>query len=340
MISPERLSQLLLELYRGSTEVPAERFLNWAFDRLRADLPFDSGIWVSGAAGDAVPVLYALHLDRQPAQMLVDYEPVRPYDTIFPRVVANQGRAVRADALAEMPEHCWPYLKRYGLTLGLCVLKVDPVSGLLNSITLYRCDGEHRFSDDDAALLEAVFPHLRVVDRVSKMQRFKQEAGATAATVGGFATCDPTGELRYLDEAFKSLLIQAWPGWRGPGLPAEWHALLVKGRTGVPMPGQLVATSQPHHDGLPAGAHGWLLHLRPANPLDLLPLRLREVADALVAGRTYKQIAKDLGIAPTSVRNHMAAINRRLGVNSRAELAARLRPAEPHQQLPAKSEQR
>jgi DNA-binding CsgD family transcriptional regulator len=335
MIDPERLSQLLLELYRASTEVPANQFLTWAFDRLRRDLAFDrlrrdlafdSGIWVSGAAGGAVPVLYAMHLDRQPTQMLVDYEQVRAYDSIFPRVMAQQGRAIRADALAEMPEHCWPYLQRYGLALGLCVLKIDPLSGLLNSMTLYRSDAQQRFSNDDAALLEAVFPHLRVVDRVSKMQRFKQEAGASAATVGGFAACDATGELRYVDEAFKALLVQAWPTWRGPQLPTELCALLQRRKTSVSMPGGLVASSQPYAPDSGVGSDdGWLLHLREGSALDALPARLRQVAQALLDGKSHKQIAKELDLAPATVRNHMATLNSRLGVSGRAELAAKLR---------------
>ena len=326
MVDPDRLSQLLLDLYRASTEVPADRFLDWAFDRLRSDLAFDSGIWVSGAAGGSVPVLYAMHLDRQPAQMLVDYEQVRAYDSIFPRVLAQQGRAVRAEALAEMPEHCWPYLQRYGLALGLCVLKIDPVSGLLNSMTLYRSDVRQRFDDDDAALMEAVFPHFRVVDRVSKMQRFKQDAGASAATVGGFAACNAAGELRYLDEAFKALLVQHWPAWRGPHLPTAFQTLLHRRGEGVPMPGGLVASSQPYAPGSGMGSEdGWLLHLRQGNVLDALPSRLRQVAQALLDGKSHKQIAKDLGLAPATVRNHMAKLNARLGVGSRAELAARLR---------------
>lgn len=49
--------------------------------------------------------------------------------------------------------------------------------------------------------------------------------------------------------------------------------------------------------------------------------REEEVAAAYVEGQNYKQIARALGIAPSTVRTHLRTVYRKLGVTSRTELA-------------------
>jgi DNA-binding CsgD family transcriptional regulator/GAF domain-containing protein len=53
---------------------------------------------------------------------------------------------------------------------------------------------------------------------------------------------------------------------------------------------------------------------------DTLTHREREIAQAYAGGETYHQIAKRLSIAPSTVRTHLTAIYRKLGVSSKLEL--------------------
>jgi DNA-binding CsgD family transcriptional regulator len=57
-------------------------------------------------------------------------------------------------------------------------------------------------------------------------------------------------------------------------------------------------------------------------PDDWLTPRQREVADYAAAGATSQEIAKTLGISVHTVNDHIKAIYERLGIASRAELAA------------------
>ena len=57
---------------------------------------------------------------------------------------------------------------------------------------------------------------------------------------------------------------------------------------------------------------------------DTLTARQREVAGALARGQSNKAIARDLGIAPSTVKDHVAAIMQAAGVARRAELAVYL----------------
>lgn len=82
---------------------------------------------------------------------------------------------------------------------------------------------------------------------------------------------------------------------------------------------ELVIRCEPASD--PDGLDWHRLSLRPLVKTDLLSPREREVAKALAAGKTHKLVARQLGVAPSTVRNQTQSIYRKMGVDSRAGLA-------------------
>jgi DNA-binding NarL/FixJ family response regulator len=76
------------------------------------------------------------------------------------------------------------------------------------------------------------------------------------------------------------------------------------------------------------GSGGWALHAPPglANLPELatLSVREREVLELLVSHLRAPAIAQRLGISPLTVRNHLKAIFRKLGVSSQQELLDRV----------------
>ncbi len=62
----------------------------------------------------------------------------------------------------------------------------------------------------------------------------------------------------------------------------------------------------------------------PAADLGALPPAQREIAELLLAGLGNAEIARRRGRSERTVANQVAAIFRRFGVSSRAELAAKL----------------
>lgn len=62
------------------------------------------------------------------------------------------------------------------------------------------------------------------------------------------------------------------------------------------------------------------LRLMPRSILDRLTQREREIAQLIAEGFTHKQIARDLGLAPATVRNQTARIYEKAHVSSRAAL--------------------
>ncbi|QBY00015.1 LuxR family transcriptional regulator [Rhodophyticola sp. CCM32] len=64
----------------------------------------------------------------------------------------------------------------------------------------------------------------------------------------------------------------------------------------------------------------------PQSPVfDALTPRQRDVAQGLAQGLSNKDIARTLGISPATVKDHVHAILKRLGLSRRGEVAASIR---------------
>lgn len=115
----------------------------------------------------------------------------------------------------------------------------------------------------------------------------------------------------------------AWDGSRLAGQAAAqatdrraMHALLLCARG-------LVVAVPTTEDGSPSAAGAGAA----TGGIARLSDREREVAELVLAGKTYRQIGDQLFIAAKTVEHHVARIRQRLGATSRSDLFARLRAA-------------
>jgi DNA-binding CsgD family transcriptional regulator len=76
---------------------------------------------------------------------------------------------------------------------------------------------------------------------------------------------------------------------------------------------------------VPAAGQHYLIYARKAQPLDGLSPREQEIARALSTGKTFKSVARQCGIATSTVANHASRIYRKLGIYRREELFEMIR---------------
>lgn len=99
-----------------------------------------------------------------------------------------------------------------------------------------------------------------------------------------------------------------------PLLPASLRPLLGQsGRQDVPALGLVAEVDR-------AGAGLVRLVLRRAAPADRLSPREAEIAALLARGQGHKEVARQLGLSPVTIRNQTRRIYDKLGINSRAAL--------------------
>src|SRR3546814_3905087 len=80
-----------------------------------------------------------------------------------------------------------------------------------------------------------------------------------------------------------------------------------------------VCSSDLHFRVQPQGSL-YLINARRPHPLDVLSPREQEIARALALGKTFKSVAREYGIAISTVANHASRIYRKLGLYRREEL--------------------
>lgn len=69
----------------------------------------------------------------------------------------------------------------------------------------------------------------------------------------------------------------------------------------------------------------YMLHARQPQPLDSLSPREQQIARALGRGKTFKSVARQCGIAVSTVANHASRIYRKLGIYRREDLVELVR---------------
>lgn len=310
------LSEFLLVLHRGAAEQPFESFVDWALGALKEHIPFDSGLWACGHAGpDGAPVVHSHWLYHQPAQLMVDYAPLAHQDTVFAESLQKPGISVVADARLSVPAVFGAYLDRYRIEHVLTTCDVDPVTGLLDDIALWRAERARPFGEAERRFMQAAFPHLIEAFTRNRLNHLSSVASSRSAGPWSAAAADRTGLLHYAENRFPQLLREQWPDWLGPLLPPPLAEAVAAGEARRSAGEKLVVRITPLHDLM-------LLQARPCAAIDRLTAREREIAIHTAQGLSHKDIARLLDLSPATVRNHLATACRRLGARNKAQLAA------------------
>jgi DNA-binding CsgD family transcriptional regulator len=311
-----KLSSLALALHRGAPSQPVESFVDWAFEALKQHVHFDSALWAAGhASADGLPVVHSYWLHRQPAQLMADYAGVARHDVVFLESLRQPGVSVIADSRDGRFTLIYDYIDRYGIEHVLNTLDVDPLSGLLQDIALWRAARDRPFTEDERHFVQAAFPHLIEACTRNRLTHLVNVSTPRTGRPWDAAAADRAGVLHYAEGDFSRLLRQEWPDWSGPVLPPLLAGAAARGEAQRLAGERLVFKLTPLHDLL-------LVQARERAAIDRLTPREREIAAYTAQGLNHKEIARLLDLSPATVRNHLAAACRRVQARNKAQIAA------------------
>jgi DNA-binding CsgD family transcriptional regulator len=296
-LSLGELSALLLELYRRAEQLAPEAYQGWALGLLQSKLRFDAAIWTSGHIDDGRWSTHCAHLIGLPAKALEHYVPLH----------AEDGQAPGARA----------FMQRWQLAHELAFVAVDPLTSLATSITLYRKRKGAAFTDGERRFFESAAAHLAENYGFAAIQQLLRSTRSGSADISSSAVADRFGLLQVAPAEFQRLLRLEWPQWRERKLPDDIGLHLDTLATHRFVGERIVVSITTLNDV-------FLLQARDKRRADALSGRELEVALLLAGGRTYKEVAKQLGLAPSTVRNHLASIFTKLGVGKQSDMAVAL----------------
>lgn len=305
----QAFSTLALDLQRLAQHQDIEHFQHHALARLSQLLAFDSAWWGRAAVIDGMPEEHNSYLYHLPPHYLADWQSIRHLDVTVRRVHATPGQAVIIDMRDPANGSALNWLgQRHGLGQLLCVIHIDPQTHLSDHLTLYRKPGAPRFNTHDCLLLNNLMLHLVAAVSANQIRTLvAMRETLTSPRNLALAVCDPRGVLQCAERGFIDILLSEWPRWSGPTLPIQ---LDERGHAGKHI-----------HIQVSAVGDQLLLAARLNRALPQLSPRENDVAQGFGEGKTYKQVARDLGLSPNTVRHHLRAIYTKLGVNDKARIA-------------------
>ncbi|MGH8456156.1 MAG: response regulator transcription factor [Stenotrophobium sp.] len=310
------VDRYIARLYRSALAVTPDDYRGWALRELNSAIPHDSGIWGSGSLSRMI--FHTCTVSGLPDSYPAALEATSGINPILPRMLQNLDvpvdmRDVFSDSAFFKSELYRRTFEPYGISRILATVHHDPRSGLYSLVTLYRKERKHLFTDEERARQKRVTYHLYNAASHVFFLRFAQDR--ERPTNCAAAAVDRQGCFHQAQPRFLDLLEQRYPGRDPYTLP---FALPEPGQSAVV--GDLCVSSQ-------AVADMFIVYLWPAGPLDRLTAREREIVFSVAQGLSFKQAAKRIGVAPSTVANHLYRVYRKLGVYSRTELAALVYPS-------------
>ncbi|QJI29048.1 helix-turn-helix transcriptional regulator [Pseudomonas sp. ADAK18] len=305
----QAFSTLTLDLQRLAQHQDIEHFHRHALARISQLMAFDSAWWGRAALIEGLPEEHSCHLYNLPPSYLPDWQSIRHVDVTVGLVHKAPGQAAIVDMRDPANGAGLNWLgERYGIGQLLCVVYVDPHTHLSDHLALYRRPDAPRFNEQDCQLLNNLMLHLVAAVSANQIRTLvAMRETLTSPRNLALAVCDQRGVLQCAEGGFVDLLLSEWPQWSGPTLP--------------------VTLDERGHDGkqvqIEASAVGnqFLLAARINRGLPQLSPRENDVAQGFGEGKTYKEVARDLGLSPNTVRHHIRAIYSKLGVKDKARIA-------------------
>lgn len=308
-------SELLLRLYRLAQEQALSSFQDEALKLVRTVLPFDASMWGSARTHTGGVDVHTLHLFEKSPEMMVDYEPLKQYDTAAASLMTQPRgtRSFHADTWFHKPHEreFRDYLQRYDQNNIFITMEHDPCTGFMHWISLFRADKNHHGTPREEALLAQLAPHLMQSLAINRVL-FLNQLNATSQQLRGAAIADLRGVIYHADPNFRDMLAREWSGWYGHALPNAPLGQFLAGKTHYL--GDVVALQRRVEHGL------LFLSSRLRCPADALTPRELAVAQLAAKGNTYKQIAQQLQRAPATVRNQIRSVYHKLEVSHVAGL--------------------
>lgn len=325
---PEDNNELLVRLYALSHDQPIELFQNAALVLLKAVVPFDAAIWGSASAAPGGIDIHSFHLHNKAPDMVADYEEVKHLDSASSGMF-NKSQATQAfdtnsffDGRHKRPirDFMSKFEQPHFLLNTDLKAKTNDKPSLLHWITLYRAKQNAHYSASDVKRLHIFSPHLNQALALNRSAHLSQATSRTIKAGGAnkpryaSAIADLKGHVYGHDASFMALLSKAC------GEDYVYSSFLPFGLTAKLALGERSFLWQ-HLVVQCKAEHGLvILRLREQTMADTLTVREKEIAILVAKGRTYKQVAAELGKATGTVRNQIQTIYSKLQVNNIAEL--------------------
>lgn len=315
-------SNFVLELHARTRAMSPDALANWAVSDLSDRIGYDCA-WFGWA-----------RIDRKEIRMFANapYNLPSSYYDVWKTILRDD---LLAKAVAESRNQTGVYDRRQqdqkegmihlcdSFDIGgmACAMRRRPGRIASFFLSAYRGRNCRPWTSDEITYLRCAVDHLsETLKAASDCQNQLDSRDRAEVLVNADGICIlGLGTLR---DRFADL----FPGWQSDKLPDSWASLITRPGRHLLADRGVVVTS----GSVPCTQFIELRRLNFARttPLDKLSLREKLVAGELAVGRSRKETALRLGVAPSTVRNQTQSIYEKLGIDNRISLARLLQTYE------------
>jgi DNA-binding CsgD family transcriptional regulator len=322
MLSRDELNKTILTLYREGREIALHRYKDWALERLREVVPFDAACWADSVVGSTQA--YSIH--RYQCDGFTPPIPANSFlsESLQHELVSQYGSLSIRSAISRQQSR-----KRTKLTspsrvtnrdaFKLETLLINAAISRAELLTLWRPHGHPPFSEEERVMKQLLVPHLVQILGAVRLRHFMRGLDARSMV---WALADNQGYIIDTSVAFTRCMREHLEHSNSLRLPDVLSELMKESGA---YESRALSIDITRNENLN------FLRVRPQTLLSNLTRREREVISLYASGETHAQISKKLSLSPTTVRNHISNCYRKLGVQSKGELANLLtRKEAPH----------
>ncbi|PCH96691.1 MAG: helix-turn-helix transcriptional regulator [Gammaproteobacteria bacterium] len=309
----DKLNKLVADLYLGTSKIELAEYRDWALAQLQNLIAFDGAIWSNGHQQTVRFHNHTLvNVPESLTQCLLDSLSINPLaDKLFDNLgLPIDMRDLMSDEAFYGSEVYLTCFKPYGIERILSSVHLDERTGLFTLLTLYRFERDKPFSEQDKYSQKQALYHLLTAAKHALFLQleFADNNQTTTHKNSHKAICDNQGYFHQVQTSFIDLLEQFYPNDKLLKLPFSLE----------------MTTKSYQVDGLQVELRPFndliIVEIWPQGPLDSLSLREQEIVQTLAQGLTFKEAARELGLSPSTVSNHLYRIYQKLNIGSKGEL--------------------
>lgn len=321
------LHKTILEIYRTAQSTSASDFSEKIFSQVKYFLNFDSGgfcdfvqiphagLKLVAAVAHNVSTADKLRLREEyiGGENIVDTNSLATEDPSLVQAFHRKGTAVTFSVASG--NHVKPNVAAYGAkTESLQTLTM--IQGVSDEksfqiLSLWRAKADHDYTKSDESVANIILPH---VFQAFSIHRQLYANTGHAAPAAGTAICSLSRQISFIDDAAVKFLHDEFPDWLPPFIPEKLMDGLRSTSEKVYVGKKFTVIVLLKNDSI-------LLRFRPLVPQTKLSATELVVAEMLAKNASYKEIARQLGSQPATVRNQAHSVYTKFGISGKAELS-------------------
>lgn len=309
-------SAFVLALNARAQNCDVTELVDWAVAELSDFIGFDSAWYGWAQVEPTGTVIHASATYNLPEQYYRAWTEIADQDLLVEQFIENPYSVPTYDRLGgAQSDGMQSFADRFGLkkmATAMC-LREDRSASLY--VSAYRGGAHARnWSTEEAEFLQCAVDNISAAARVAGKNDLSNPDSQAASLLLSKHGATLIG-LDGMRERFGHL----WTRSDGDTVPRWLADYFDQPGEHVIIDRELVANCE--HISTPDGLGLYKMSLRPLRKFDLLTARERDVAFALSGGKSHKEVAKMLGVAPSTIRNQTQSIYGKLGIDNRASLA-------------------